>query len=139
MPTSSEDSTESTQNSTAVKPGAGAVRVDSPRSSDDSVRGSDSAHININRILLSEKALPVIALCVSLVALVIALIALERSGSGRDLSEARYVDLVARNEATQDKAKLAERNATVAVERSHDLMARTGRIEAKVGLYSTDH
>jgi hypothetical protein len=111
------------------------------QSPDESVKGSDSAHININRILLQiqEKALPLIALCVSLTALVIALIALERSGSGRDLSEARYVDLVARNEATQDKAKLAERNATVAVERSHDLMARTGRLEANAGLYSTDH
>lgn len=111
-------------------------RHDSP---DEPITAHPHSNQLINKFNFSQGTLSVIALCVALVALVIALVALERSGSGRDLSEARYVDLVARNEATQDKAKLAERNSTVAVERSHDLMARTGRIEAKVGLYSTDH
>jgi hypothetical protein len=109
------------------------------RDRDESITAHPGSHVSAPRIVITDKAISLLALFLAVAVLVIALIALERSGSNRDLAEARYADLVARNEATSEKAKLAERNSTVAVERSHDLMARTGRLEAKAGLYSTDH
>lgn len=109
------------------------------RDRDESITAHPNSHVSAPRIVFTDRGVSIVALCVSLAALVIALVALDRSSSSRDLAEARYADLVARNEATSEKAKLAERNSTVAVERSHDLMARTGRLESKAGLYSTDH
>jgi hypothetical protein len=106
---------------------------------DNSVRGSDSAHVNNQRIVINGGSASIFAIVLSVAVLVIALIALERAGSSRDLAEARYADIIARDEAMSNQARLAERNATVAVERTHDLMARVGRLESKAGIYSTDH
>jgi hypothetical protein len=121
-----------------VEPG---TRIARERSigTDNSVHGSDSAHVSTQSLVITDKGVSLLALALAVAVMVIALVALERTGSSRDLAEARYADLVARNAATEQMAKLAERNATVAVERSHDLMARTGRLEAKAGIYSTDH
>jgi hypothetical protein len=85
------------------------------------------------------KTIAIISLFLVIAALVVAMVALVRADAGQELAEARYADLVARNATAVEVARVAERDATVAVERSHDLMARVGRLEAKAGIYSTDH
>ena len=97
-------------------------------------RGGDAKVIDAG-----GKWFALVALVIAILALIFAVMAKDEAQANMRLSEARYADLVARNDATSDKARIAERDARVAVERSHDLMARVGRLEAKAGIYSTDH
>lgn len=45
------------------------MQIDSPRSPNESVRGSESSHININRITFSDRTIAVVALIFASVAL----------------------------------------------------------------------